>query len=121
MLRSAVSSPEKPELPQDWNISQDVYALQYSHKATEQTCLVKAIPMGETLLISAVVSMHLLGMDRPFIACTAGGQSGGQGRFTDTVAIQVCQGMSCVQLHEVSISVLVSVNETHSTEFLGKC
>ncbi len=54
------SSAKKPELPHEWNISQDVCALQYRHEATQQSCLVKAIPMGETLLVSAVVSEDLL-------------------------------------------------------------
>ena len=60
MELTAISSPEKPELPPEWNVSQDVCALQYRHSSTQQTCLVKAIPMGDTLLLSAVVRVLYL-------------------------------------------------------------
>lgn len=48
-------------LPEGWNSSQDVYALQYRYEKTKQLGLVKVIPLGSQLLISAVVSLTLHG------------------------------------------------------------
>lgn len=52
-----LSTPDRPGLPSGWNRVQDVYSLQYKHIHTKHMCLVKAIPMGVQLLISAVVSI----------------------------------------------------------------
>ena len=54
-----MSTLHKAHLPPGWNGSQDVCSLQYRHVASEQTCLVKAIPLGAQQLISAVVGVVL--------------------------------------------------------------
>ena len=58
-LKPAISSPIQPALPEGWNSSQEVYTLQYRHNPTNRCCLVKGIPLGGQLLISAVVSHTL--------------------------------------------------------------
>ena len=50
-----ISAPESPCLPEGWNSSSDVYALQYRHEKTGGTCLVKAIPIEGELLLNATV------------------------------------------------------------------
>lgn len=99
-----LSSPEKPELPPGWNSSQDVYALQYRHQATRQMCLVKAITMGETLLINVVVSNG-----KCWRSCVStlvlyqGGHSDGQSCFYVSDAIKICQREPFIYIFEVSV------------------
>eukprot|EP00731_Ephydatia_muelleri_P011088 Em0005g1674a len=50
-----ISAPGSPCLPEGWNSSSDVYALQYRHEKTGGTCLVKAIPIEGELLLNATV------------------------------------------------------------------
>lgn len=51
-----ISVPGSPCLPEGWNLSPDVYTLQYRHEKTGGTCLIKAIPVEGDLLLNAMVS-----------------------------------------------------------------
>ena len=51
---SVLSSSSSPGLPRGWNATQDAYALQY-RAGTSCRYLVKVIPLGGTLIISALV------------------------------------------------------------------
>ena len=51
----AISTSAQPQLPAGWNSSQDVYALQYRHRQSGEICLVKVVPLGDQLLLNAVV------------------------------------------------------------------
>ncbi len=53
----AISTSEHPQLPLGWNRSSDIFALQYRHERTQQMCLVKVIPLGVQLIISALVGV----------------------------------------------------------------
>ena len=86
----AISTRSQPQLPTGWNISQDVCSLQYRHSARQQVCLVKAIPMGAQLLISAVVSMFRV-CDVLNIRAILGGHSNGQSFFSDVITAKVRQ------------------------------
>ena len=55
-LADALSSGSWPGLPSGWNNSQDAYALQYRHEATQQLCLIKAILMEGQLLVNGMVN-----------------------------------------------------------------
>lgn len=61
IVGEALSTPCKPGLPIGWNTSQEACSLQYRHNATGQKCLMKAIPLGDQLLISAVVGSGVWG------------------------------------------------------------
>ena len=59
-MKPAISSSSQPALPEGWNSSQEVCALQYRHIKTKRLGLVKVIPLGGQLLVSAVVSLTLI-------------------------------------------------------------
>ena len=56
-IGDAVSSADKPALPDGWNTS-DVYTLQYRHNASCRKALVKGIKMeGDLLILNMAVSI----------------------------------------------------------------
>lgn len=91
-MHRAVSTQVNAQLPDGWNASQDVCSLQYKHEATGQTCLVKAIPMAEQLLISAVVCGMGGDYGKPNSLVFSGGPSKRQSLHSDDHAIKIRSG-----------------------------